>query len=124
MAPGACGNQLQFFKDLPKEYDAWNIDPGTLDVPPMTIEKADSVESIERQRLRRVRFASRHWQRFEVRADHQLCAGSDVVDIDNDIDWHEKHVLLKAAFPLAATSDFATYEIPYGTIERPTTRNN
>ena len=31
VAPGACGNQLQFFKDTPKEYDAWNIDPGTLD---------------------------------------------------------------------------------------------
>ena len=46
------------------------------------------------------------------------------VDIDNDIDWHERHVLLKAAFPLAATSDFATYEIPYGSIQRPTTRNN
>ena len=30
----SCGNQLQFFKDPPKEYDAWNIDPGTLDVPP------------------------------------------------------------------------------------------
>ncbi len=48
----------------------------------------------------------------------------DIVDIDNDIDWHEKHILLKAAFPLAVTSNFATYEIPYGTIERPTTRNN
>ena len=46
------------------------------------------------------------------------------MDIDNDIDWHEKHVLLKAAFPLAVKSDFATYEIPYGAIERPTTRNN
>ena len=32
LAPNACGNQLQFFKDLPKQYDAWNIDPGTLDV--------------------------------------------------------------------------------------------
>ena len=31
LAAGACGNQLQTFKDLPKEYDAWNIDPGTLD---------------------------------------------------------------------------------------------
>jgi alpha-mannosidase len=46
------------------------------------------------------------------------------VDIDNQIDWHERHLFLKAAFPLAATSDFATYEIPYGTIDRPTTRNN
>jgi alpha-mannosidase len=32
--------------------------------------------------------------------------------------------LLKAAFPLAAASGQATYEIPYGSIERPTTRNN
>jgi len=42
----------------------------------------------------------------------------------NDIDWHEDHILLKASFPLAATSDKATYEIPYGSIERPTTRRN
>ena len=35
-----------------------------------------------------------------------------------------RHVLLKAAFPLAASGPFATYEIPYGTIDRPTTRNN
>ena len=47
-----------------------------------------------------------------------------MVDVDNEIDWHETHVLLKAAFPLAAIGPFATYEIPYGTIERPTTRNN
>ena len=33
-------------------------------------------------------------------------------------------MLLKAAFPLAASGPFATYEIPYGTIDRPTTRNN
>ncbi|HZL28772.1 MAG TPA: glycoside hydrolase family 38 C-terminal domain-containing protein [Acidobacteriaceae bacterium] len=33
-------------------------------------------------------------------------------------------ILLKAAFPLAASSANATYDIPYGTIQRPTTRNN
>ncbi|HMK23025.1 MAG TPA: glycoside hydrolase family 38 C-terminal domain-containing protein, partial [Terriglobales bacterium] len=53
-----------------------------------------------------------------------LYAGLDRVDIANDIAWRETHVLLKAAFPLAATAPFATYEVPYGTVERPTTRNN
>jgi alpha-mannosidase len=38
-------------------------------------------------------------------------------------EWHEKHILLKVAFPLSAHSDHATYEIPYGSVERPTTRN-
>jgi alpha-mannosidase len=41
-----------------------------------------------------------------------------------DIDWHERHKLLKTGFPLAASSPHATFEIPYGSIERPTTRNN
>jgi alpha-mannosidase len=39
------------------------------------------------------------------------------------VEWHEKHILLKVAFPVSAHSDKATYEIPYGSVERPTTRN-
>ena len=35
----------------------------------------------------------------------------------------EKHILLKVAFPLSVHNEKATFEIPYGTIERPTTRN-
>jgi alpha-mannosidase len=38
-------------------------------------------------------------------------------------DWHEQHILLKVAFPVSAHSGKATYEIPYGSLERPTTRN-
>jgi alpha-mannosidase len=38
-------------------------------------------------------------------------------------DWHEKHILLKVAFPVSVQSNYATYEIPYGNIQRPTTRN-
>ena len=53
-----------------------------------------------------------------------ISLNEDIVDIDNDIDWHETHVLLKVAFPVSASAPFATYEIPYGSIERPTTRNN
>jgi len=117
-APGACGNQLQFFKDLPKQYDAWNIDPGTLDVSPMTVSKADSVELFGGDAIR----VTYHWQSSKFVQTIRL--KGDIVDIDNDIGWHEKHILLKAAFPLSVTSNFATYEIPYGSIERPTTRNN
>jgi alpha-mannosidase len=122
LAPNSCGNQLQFFKDLPKQYDAWNIDPGTLDVPPMSIEEADSVESVSGSDGSSAVRVTSHWQNSKF--IQTISLKGDIVDVDNDIDWHEKHILLKAAFPLAVTSNFATYEIPYGTIERPTTRNN
>jgi len=121
-APGACGNQLQFFKDIPKQYDAWNIDPGTLDAPPATIDKADSVELVGEGTAAPALRVTYHWQNSKF--VQTITLEGDQIDIDNDIDWHEKHVLLKAAFPLAVTSDFATYEIPYGTIQRPTKRNN
>jgi alpha-mannosidase len=122
LAPGACGDQLQFFKDTPKDYDAWNVDPGTLDVPPMTIDHADSVELIKTNEPA-VR-VTHHWQGSNFVQTYSLSAEGDMVNVANEFDWHESHILLKTAFPLAATSDFATYEIPYGTIGRPTTRNN
>jgi alpha-mannosidase len=123
LAPKACSNQLQTFKDTPKNYDAWNIDPGTLDhMTPIT--NIDSVTLLTKGPLRNTVRVTRTWQSSKFIQDISLDAGADTVVIDNDIDWHETHVLLKAAFPLAATSQKATYEIPYGSIERPTTRNN
>jgi alpha-mannosidase len=123
LAPGACGNQLQAFKDLPKEYDAWNVDPGTLDQPPTLLTRADKVELIGENTEDPAVRVTRTWQSSKFVQTIRLTS-QDQIDIDNDIDWHERHVLLKAAFPLAASGPFATYEIPYGSIERATTRDN
>ena len=121
LTAGGCGNELQAFKDTPKQYDAWNIDPGTLDRAPALLHDVDSVELVEHSPLRSTVRVTRHWQHSKFVQDVTLFAGSDEVLVTNDIDWHETHVLLKAAFPLAASSANATYEIPYGTIDRPTT---
>jgi alpha-mannosidase len=45
------------------------------------------------------------------------------VDVKMQVDWKEKHILLKVGFPVTVHSDKATYEVPFGSIERPTTRN-
>jgi len=124
LAPNSCGNQLQAFADNPKNYDAWNVDPGTLDKAPTIIDKVDSISVLTDGPLRKTIRITRTWQSSHFTQDISLDAGADTVQISNDIDWHETHVLLKAAFPLAATSNKATYEIPYGSIERTTLRNN
>jgi alpha-mannosidase len=124
LASNSCGNQLQTYKDTPKQYDAWNIDPGTLDGTMTPISGVDSVAVLMDGKLRKAIRITRTWQSSKFVQDISLDAGADQVDITNDIDWHETHVLLKAAFPLAATSNKATYEIPYGSIERTTLRTN
>lgn len=123
ISAGECGNELIAFSDHPKQYDAWNID-ADFENSFTRLDSADSVMLIERGPLRATIRVTRTWQNSKFVQDITLYAGLDRVDIVNDIDWHETHVLLKAAFPLAASSDHATYEIPYGSIERPTTRNN
>jgi alpha-mannosidase len=124
LASGSCGNELQLFHDTPKDYDAWNIDPGTFDKPPVKLNTADSVELVEHGPLRASIRVTRHWQSSKFVQDIALTTGQDLVEVANNIDWHETHELLKVAYPLAASSAKATYEIPYGSIERPTTRNN
>jgi alpha-mannosidase len=123
IAPNGCGNELIAFKDTPKDYDAWNID-SDFDKVFTKLDSADSVELIEKGPLRATIRVVHTWQQSKFVQDISLYAGLDRVDVHNEVDWHETHILLKAAFPLAASSDEATYEIPYGTIERPTTRNN
>ena len=123
IASNGCGNELIAFKDTPKDYDAWNID-SDFDKVFTKLDSADSVELIEKGPLRATIRVVRTWQQSKFVQDISLYAGLDRVDVHNEFDWHESHILLKAAFPLAASSDEATYEIPYGAIERPTTRNN
>ena len=123
IAAHGCGNELVAFKDTPKDYDAWNID-SDFEQHFTNLDQADSVQLIEHGPLRAVIRVKRRWQQSEFVQDITLYAGLDRVDVVNDIDWHETHVLLKAAFPLAASSGDATFEIPYGSIQRPTTRNN
>jgi alpha-mannosidase len=123
LAASACGNELIAFHDNPKQYDAWNID-SDFDQSFTRLDSADSVQLVESGPLRATIRVTRTWQQSKFVQDIRLYAGLDRVDVMNDIDWHETHILLKAAFPLAASSAEATFEIPYGSIQRPTTRNN
>ena len=48
-----------------------------------------------------------------------LEAGSQKLSVRGNVDWHEKHKLLKLAWPMNIASPKAYYEIPFGVIERP-----
>jgi alpha-mannosidase len=117
-----CGNLLQTFVDKPKQWDAWNID-ADFEKQHWDLDKTDEVKLIESGPLRAVIRVKNHFQNSTFVRDITLYAGVPRVDVKMQADWHEKHILLKVAFPVSAHSDKATFEIPYGSIERPTTRN-
>lgn len=122
LAPGACGNQLQTFVDKPKQWDAWNIDADYQNHE-LNTAQLEEVKLIESSPVRAVIRVMKKFQNSTFTQDITLYPHVPRVDVRMSADWHEQHVLLKVAFPIAAKSDSATFEIPYGTIERPTTRN-
>ena len=117
-----CGNLLQTFVDKPKQWDAWNID-ADFEKQHWDLDKADEVKLVESGPLRSIIRVKNHFQNSTFVRDIILYAGVPRVDVKMQAEWHEKHILLKVAFPVSAHSDKATYEIPYGSVERPTTRN-
>ena len=117
-----CGNLLQAFVDKPEKWDAWNVDANFIEHH-TDILPAEQVRLIEKTAVRAVVRVTHKWQNSTFIQDITLYAGIPRVDVNMQTEWHEKHILLKVAFPLSVKSDKATFEIPYGTVERPTTRN-
>jgi alpha-mannosidase len=60
---------------------------------------------------------SRYTQRIS------LFYNSPEIRITTNIDWQERHILLKTAFPIDILAPTATHEIQWGNVERPTHRN-
>lgn len=116
-----CGNLLQTFVDKPKQWDAWNID-ADFEKQHWDLDTADEVKLIESGPLRAVVRVTNHFQNSTFVRDIIMYDGVPRIDVKTRVDWHEKHILLKVAFPLSAHNEKATFEIPFGSIERPTTR--
>jgi alpha-mannosidase len=59
-----------------------------------------------------------------VRQEVVLYHDSPRIDFRTEIDWREDRKLLRVYFPLAVLARSATYEIAFGTIDRPTRTTN
>jgi alpha-mannosidase len=113
------GNQLQAFRDSGQYWDAWNIDPNYAQHP-LAATQLKSIDWVEQGIVRNCIRVVRVLGESEFCSDYILDVNSPILKIATTVNWQERHVLVKAAFPLNVESDFATYEIPCGVIKRPT----
>lgn len=119
LAEGAVGNVLQLHRDEPNDHDAWDIDRFALDEV-SSVEQLDQVEVVEDHPHRgRVRIV-RSFGRSRIEQTLELTSGSRRLDVHNVVDWQERHVLLKVAFPVAVHAAAATFEVQFGHVQRPT----
>ncbi len=119
---GVLANQFQAFEDRPINPDAWDIDI-FYDDKLWLAEPADSVRVVESGPLRATLEVQRRILNSEYVQRISLAHNSPRLDFDTTIQWRERHVLLKMAFPVDVLSPQATYEIQWGNAQRPTHRN-
>jgi alpha-mannosidase len=120
VAPGGCGNLLQTFVDLPAKQDAWEID---FSGKSWDLKQPEEVKVVENGPERAVVRITNKFQSSDFVRDLVVQPGVPRIDVQTKVNWHESHILLKVGFPVNVQATKATFEIPYGTIERPTTRN-
>jgi len=122
LAPNAIANQFQAFEDRPKSWDAWDIDI-FYDDKTWLAETASSIELVETGELRQTIEVNRRILNSNFTQRISLNHNSPRLDFDTHIEWNERHIMLKVAFPVDILAPQATYEIQWGDVQRPTHRN-
>jgi alpha-mannosidase len=119
---GAIANQFQAFEDRPLQWDAWDVDIFFEDKM-WKSDPASSVNVLESGPLRATLEVRRRILHSDYVQRISLNYNSPRLDFDTTIDWRERHILLKVAFPVDVLSNVATYEIQWGNVQRATHRN-
>lgn len=119
LQPGCKANLLQAFEDKPHNFDAWDINIYYQEKCWEILDVA-SVAVIESGPLRATLRVTRKFLDSTLTQDIRIYSSIPRLDFVNRIDWREKQILLKTAFPVDIHADKATYEIQYGNLERPT----
>jgi alpha-mannosidase len=124
IAPGARANLLQLHPDLPNSWDAWDVDrfyrntvTDLTEVKELTLIDADDASAAAAVRVTRAFGASQVSQLLTLRA------GAKRLDVETEVDWHEREKFLKVAFPVDVHADRSAAETQFGHVFRATHTN-
>ncbi|NLO82298.1 MAG: alpha-mannosidase [Clostridiales bacterium] len=117
LAAGPC-NSFKMYKDVPGNWDAWDID-SMYSQTPVELESDASFEIISSGPLMASIRVKRMLNNSLMTQDIILRRNSRRVDFVTTIDWKESHKLLKVAFPVDIHTNEGVHEIQFGHISRP-----
>ena len=116
------GNQLWLFTDIPRQFDAWDIDETYADEGTELLAVADP-EIVEQGPIRAALRAVRRYEEIEIIQDYRLTAHSRRFEIATKVRWHGRRRLLRAIFSFAIHTHEVWSETAFGAVARPNHRN-
>ena len=114
---GAALGALQLFRDEPIRWDAWDVDRHLFGLE-QTLGRPDSLDVREDEEGAAVVTVDRRYRSSRFSVTFRLAPGSDALEIDTDIDWHEHDHMLKLSLPVDVHTTKALFETQYGAVER------
>ena len=119
----APGNMLQVFEDYPGyKFSAWDI-AYHFEEYQYPVQQTSPWQMVANGPLFAV-FSSQ-WQVLDSTIEQEmwLYTNNPRIDFHTQAEWRDGRKMLKAAFPLQIRTRTATYDLPFGHIERATHRN-
>ena len=116
------GNQLWLFTDIPRQFDAWDIDFSYADEG-LELVAEDQPEIIEHGPLRAALRVVRRHDNIEIVQDYRLTTESRVLEIHTRVRWRGRRRFLRAFFPLEIRTHEIWAETAFGAVARPNHRN-
>ena len=112
-----AGNVLEAVRDEPESMSAWEL--GLKETVGRIGEAGAQVEVIEQGPVRAVVRVRSRFRDSLFEQDLILYRGLARLDCRIRLDWQERNLMIKAAFPANVRNGIARFEIPYGSIARP-----
>jgi len=114
----------ELWDDKYVDWPAWEIKWETLNRRPDARLGDPSIKVVERGPVRVALEITRRVRNSTFVQHISLTEGGDRLDFDTRVDWKTPGMLVKAVFPLRASSPKATYDLGLGTIERGNNHEN
>ena len=112
---GEKANDLRMYEDLPYSYDAW--EHSSYYKEKRYYAKAVSCEKVYEGARAGLKITKKFNESTIVQTVY-MYNSLDRIDFKTNVDWHQRHIICKVAFPVDINTDKAVYDIQFGNIER------
>lgn len=121
---GGPMNHFRLFKDIPRKFDAWDIDSNYTENEIEALTET-SVTLLEQNELEVVLLLKGTLKNANSALSQKIIlrAGQEQLFFETEVDWHALHRLLKVSFPVNLVTSEGVNEIQYGYVKRPTVRS-
>ncbi|WP_053983120.1 alpha-mannosidase [Niameybacter massiliensis] len=119
LAAGARANVIQMFEDKPLAHEAWDVDifyqekmREVTDLTRMEVTEVGPLQMVIRLEWK--------YMNTTIKQDMIFYKEDKRIDFKTWVDFRERKQLMKVAFPVDIRATYATYDVQYGNVQRPT----